>query len=256
MKAQRHLGALELLYVRYVIAQIRAQISLTHPPPKWEHSTRRICTHPFADWCEDCPNPMRLPDHGKKSIISAGKLLNADSPDPNKFLHALKIANDWRNLHIKPMGVVGTDLRKKCAEVDSRAFTSERIKRLESISAKLERPELQGLNLWTMQDIGGCRAILPDVFGVRKVEALYSDGPFIPYRRKDYIAEPPPSGYRGIHLICRYASDDPCLDGMFIEIQLRSRYQHIIATAVETVGYFTKQAFKIQLWRGSMASIL
>jgi ppGpp synthetase/RelA/SpoT-type nucleotidyltranferase len=140
------------------------------------------------------------------------------------------------------MGIVGSDLRTKCGEVDSRAFVSERLKRLSSIVAKLRRKDLPGLSLWTMQDLGGCRAILPTVAGVRAVEAKFENGPFHPIRRKDYIATPRESGYRGVHLI--FNDLFPVLKDVQIEVQIRSRLQHIFATAVETVGYFTEQSLK------------
>ena len=49
-----------------------------------------------------------------------------------------------------------------------------------------------------MQDIGGCRAILPDIAACYEVRRrlLNRKG----YDRDvDYIASPKPSGYRGIH---------------------------------------------------------
>ena len=64
-------------------------------------------------------------------------------------------------------------------------------------------------------------------------------------RFDDYIANPKPSGYRGVHLIYRYNSDrKKTYNGLQIEIQLRSTLQHAWATAVETVGTFTRQALK------------
>ncbi|MGH3626635.1 MAG: hypothetical protein ACRDRL_04235, partial [Sciscionella sp.] len=62
---------------------------------------------------------------------------------------------------------------------------------------------------------------------------------------KDYIGEPKPSGYRGVHLVYRYFSDrTPAYNGRLVEIQLRSRLQHAWATAVETVGTFLQQSLK------------
>ncbi|MGH7054625.1 MAG: hypothetical protein ACREFA_12515, partial [Stellaceae bacterium] len=55
------------------------------------------------------------------------------------------------------------------------------------------------------------------------------------------------SGYRGLHLAYRYKSDKQTkmiYNGLKIEIQLRSQYQHAWATTVETVGTFIDQALK------------
>jgi hypothetical protein len=67
-------------------------------------------------------------------------------------------------------------------------------------------------------------------------------------RIDDYIEKPKLSGYRGLHLVYRYNSDrNETYNGLKIEIQLRSKLQHAWATAVETVGTFTKQALKSSL---------
>jgi hypothetical protein len=64
--------------------------------------------------------------------------------------------------------------------------------------------------------------------------------------RDDYLKSPQNSGYRGIHLVYRFNSDKTRkeFNGLKIEIQLRSQYQHAWATAVETVGTFVRQALK------------
>ena len=75
-------------------------------------------------------------------------------------------------------------------------------------------------------------------------------------KKFDYIKEPKPDGYRGVHLVYKYRSAAPDKApwlGLRIELQLRSRLQHAWATAVETVDMFTSQAIKTgggeQSWR-------
>ena len=66
-------------------------------------------------------------------------------------------------------------------------------------------------------------------------------------RKKDYVSDPKLDGYRGIHLVYRYRSQSEknrAFDGHQIEIQLRSRPQHVWATAVETVGTLIRQPLK------------
>lgn len=63
----------------------------------------------------------------------------------------------------------------------------------------------------------------------------------------DYIQSPKPDGYRGIHIVGRYRSEDEeraIWNGQRIESQLRSRLQHAFATAVETVTTFTSKPLK------------
>lgn len=66
-------------------------------------------------------------------------------------------------------------------------------------------------------------------------------------KESDYIANPKDDGYRGVHLIYRYYSGSrrhrPFV-GLKTEIQIRSRLQHIWATAVETVDTFTGDPMK------------
>jgi len=112
------------------------------------------------------------------------------------------------------------------------------------------------MKLSSMQDIGGCRAVVSRCIPSRgtKLAKLYrqskSKNPTGRHEfvsEDDYIAKPKEDGYRGIHLVYRYHSEakkHQPYNGLKIEIQLRSRLQHIWATAVETVGTFTGQALK------------
>lgn len=59
------------------------------------------------------------------------------------------------------------------------------------------------------------------------------------------MKRPRESGYRAIHLV--YEFTDECkvhLDGLLLEVQFRTRMQHLWAMAVETVGMFYGQALK------------
>src|SRR5207244_3731508 len=58
---------------------------------------------------------------------------------------------------------------------------------------------------------------------------------------------PKPDGYRSTHLVFRFCSESPeraIYNGQRIEIQIRSKLQHLWATAVETAQVFTGQALK------------
>ncbi|TCV97733.1 RelA/SpoT family protein [Luteibacter rhizovicinus] len=98
-----------------------------------------------------------------------------------------------------------------------------------------------------MQDIAGLRAILASQV---KVDQLYDS--YINSRlrhelvnEKDYIVTPKDDGYRGIHLVYRYASDRASdLAGLHVELQLRTALQHAWATAVETVDAFMGESIK------------
>src|SRR5260370_41876111 len=110
------------------------------------------------------------------------------------------------------------------------------------------------MKLSQMQDIAGCRAVMPTVRDVEKLVARYeisnaknpSGRPeFV--KKYDYIAQPKKDGYRSVHFVYKYRTTSKHLEdfnGLRIEVQLRSQLQHAWATAVETVSTFTGQALK------------
>jgi hypothetical protein len=136
---------------------------------------------------------------------------------------------------------------------------AQRLKRRSSVELKLRRNPDMALS--RMQDIGGCRAVLRTVDRVDRLLAFYDEprsrqrnigGEFV--AKRDYISAPKADGYRSVHLIYKYRSSArPQWDGLRIEIQVRSRFQHAWATALETVDTFTSQSLKagagILRWR-------
>ena len=168
---------------------------------------------------------------------------------------ALKILDNWRAIHSYPLQVFYVRLRTVSKKLDSTSLTAQRLKRVSSVIAKLQRRyygKNPSMELTQMQDIAGCRAILSNVtLAKRLAEEEYikkkGDLKHKLVGTKDYITNPKPDGYRGIHLIYSYKSDKKNkkkYDGLLVEIQIRSKLQHIWATAVETVDFFTRQAIK------------
>lgn len=182
------------------------------------------------------------PHYSRSAVDRAGDVL-AGRSDGQRDL-ALEIINNWRASHSYPLNTFQMGLRQRARRVDPNVLIAQRIKRLASITAKLENePSMQ---LSQMQDIGGCRAILPNVAEVRAVRELYrySRNHHL-VREKDYVSHPKVSGYRSVHLVYRYFSNKkPKYNGLQVEIQLRSQLQHAWATAVETVGTFLQQSLK------------
>jgi hypothetical protein len=137
-------------------------------------------------------------------------------------------------------------MRRAVRNVDDDPLVAQRIKRLPSIRHKLER--FPGFNVAQMQDLGGCRAVISTVEQVDAVVDYYlrasrAKHPLV--RHDPYIEEPKESGYRGVHLVYSYNSDKVTTwNRLRIELQIRTRLQHAWATAVETVGTFTRQALK------------
>lgn len=159
----------------------------------------------------------------------------------------LSIINNWRSIHNHPLNTFNQNIRSYALALDKNAIIGRRLKRLKSIGHKLERFET--MKLTQIQDMGGCRAIMGSVSGVKKLHQSYLSSSIRHELRKadNYIQEPKATGYRGIHLIYRFKSDrkgPDCYNGLSIELQLRTKKQHAWATAVETVGTFLEESLK------------
>lgn len=156
-----------------------------------------------------------------------------------EFHHALNVLGDWRTSHAYPLQVAYMKLRERAKVIDSKATVSQRLKRVPSIIVKLQRNH--AMKLSTVQDIGGCRAVVEGLSDVRKLVKTYESVV------RDYVASPKKDGYRSIHIVGAYK---PTLDkyeplsGRKIEIQIRTRLQHSWATAVETVDSILGQQLK------------
>jgi GTP pyrophosphokinase len=109
----------------------------------------------------------------------------------------------------------------------ARVPVAQRLKRREQIINKLAR--LDSMQLWTMGDIGGCRAVLPGREQVNGVLRRIRKNWNVHGRIRDYRDEPAESGYRAVHVIV-------IRDGRLIEIQLRDPREHEWALAVERTG--------------------
>jgi hypothetical protein len=198
-----------------------------------------------------------IPRYSREDINRAGKVLVRESKEATPpwsderwaaWSAAIDVINNWRSSHGYPLNTFQMNLRKSARAVDRNADIAQRTKRLVSIAMKLDR--FPNMKLTQMQDIGGCRAVLRSVADVRKLAKFYQTKSKIKHKLAtcdDYITMPQNSGYRGIHLVYRYYSDQKntqCYNDLKIELQLRSQYQHAWATAVETVGTFISQALK------------
>jgi hypothetical protein len=189
------------------------------------------------------------PLHDAAEVNRAARLLvdadqNGAAPDPT----ALAIVNNWRSAHDFPLNGIHMTLRGRAERIVGRpALSAQRIKRLDSIMLKLH--DREQMKLSQMQDIGGCRVILPTVLQVQELAEHYEASPVVHemLNPKDYIAEPvPDSGYRSLHLKFRFrgrGTSEPW-DGLKIEMQIRTQRQHRWATAVEAAGTLKGQLFK------------
>jgi len=143
--------------------------------------------------------------------------------DP-EVLAALDTLDAYRAEFTEPLTKVVMGLRSAVATEGAPVVVAQRLKRQPRVVAKLAR--FPAMELSRMQDIGGCRAILPDPGTVDAVHRRVLRHKSEVVRVDDYNSSPRSSGYRALHMIVRR-------DGALVEIQLRTPWQQQWATLVE-----------------------
>jgi ppGpp synthetase/RelA/SpoT-type nucleotidyltranferase len=186
-----------------------------------------------------------IPKYSKKEIKNAGKAIATPSISNEERDIALEILNNWRSAHAYPLQVIASNLRLR----NPTAIVVQRLKRLESITGKLER--YSTMDLYRMQDLGGCRVIVDSLDEVYAAILNYKNSRIrhILKREYDYIQEPKDSGYRSYHMVYQFHSDkkETYNKNMLIEIQFRTKLQHTWATTVEMMGIYTKSQLKASI---------
>ena len=187
--------------------------------------------------------------YSMKDVVRAGKALREDvlwEPSRREEIEKIfSVANSWRASHALPMHRLRAELHGRMSALELKGLTAARLKQMSSIRAKLAR--LEG-NLRQLQDLGGCRAIVPSVEHARLLVGEFASKSPHTLRRNDrYMDEPRSSGYRSHHLVFGFEPRDRSEDkyaGRLIEVQIRTRLQHSWATAVEAVGLYRKENLK------------
>lgn len=199
------------------------------------------------------PMAWTEPTYPRDEVDWAGEILvHADPTDLSAIRdldHARQVANNWRSAHSWPLNTFQMTLRDRTKKLHRKAVVGQRLKRMRSIKAKLER--LDWLSLTAMQDIGGCRAVCGSIDESARLDRIYQENDRNVAsemdKRDDYVGNPKNDGYRSVHYVYRYVPTKEHLEpyrGLKIEIQLRSHLQHVWATATETVSTFTHQSLK------------
>ena len=154
------------------------------------------------------------------------RIARGQESDSERVAAAIDTLVGFRALHAIPLQTATRGLRSAVTSERLPVQVSQRLKRVPTIIDKLLREPT--LPLSRMQDIGGCRAILPTIPDIRAVQERLAR----PSRARelvavsDYIEDPRDSGYRGVHLIMLYR-------GRIVEIQLRTPVMHEWAATVE-----------------------
>lgn len=196
------------------------------------------------------------PQYSRQDVNAAGKSIMSEDVvslvETGEWDRAVEVINNWRSAHNFPLQCVKMTLLNRAKDADEKATVAQRLKRLSSIEAKLQKHSAW-MKLSQMQDIGGCRAIVENIVRLNKLIQAYKDAAAknpkrsTPHKTNDYINEPKEDGYRSYHFVYRYRSiarKHKVFNDLKIEIQIRTRLQHAWATAVETVATFTGQPLK------------
>lgn len=160
----------------------------------------------------------------------------------------MQLLSKWRAAHAYPINTLQAYLRGVLKRHKFVNFlVAQRLKRTPSIIGKLQRFEQMSLD--RMQDIGGLRVIVNTIDDVYRLHKLICTSPRFKHQldlpASDYIDVPKKDGYRSLHQVLRYKNDKhEELNGLRLEIQIRTRLQHSWATAVETLGMIQKSSIK------------
>jgi ppGpp synthetase/RelA/SpoT-type nucleotidyltranferase len=194
------------------------------------------------DYFDRMAAPLILPS--KNAINRAGQYLadghglDYGSPewhawyDDEKARDALRTVEDFRSAHARPLTIVNNGLRQFVySELHIQPLASQRLKRVPRIIRKLHRMSQSSTGssaLARLEDIGGCRAVLPDIDSLRKVER-HLRGTWADQitRERDYIVEPNAMGYRAVHFTVLKGERK-------IEVQLRTVNQQRWANFIES----------------------
>ena len=167
----------------------------------------------------------------KSQVNKAGRLLRKMHRGERllsweEFRAAMDVLLMFRASHSAPLAKANNGLRSMLVTANLDGRPTQRLKRVRTIIDKLVRQPTMALA--NMQDIGGCRVVCADISQLRQLEerVRLSRPPRFEY---DYICNPKPSGYRGLHLVVTY-------DERLIEIQLRTGPMHDWAVTQERIG--------------------
>lgn len=161
-----------------------------------------------------------------------------------EILMIFEVANNWIDSHGYPMYRIKNEAFAKIKACKVKGLPVARLKRMRSVRRKLATISTK---LDQIQDLGGCRIILPSIADANALIARFrGHAVHTLHNEKSYITEPKLGGYRSHHMIFKFkgSQDTEVFNNRRIELQIRTQLQHAWATAVEAVGYMRGEELK------------
>lgn len=147
--------------------------------------------------------------YSRNRINNAGAIIASDQSDILDYAESMNVIDDWRKLHLPVLEMLMDQLNAALAREGIRpAFSSQRLKRMQSIRQKLQRNP--GMGLGGMQDIGGARLVFDDIPSLMQAKNCILNARFEglepDYQVYDYVQTPKESGYRSIHFVYKLST--------------------------------------------------
>ena len=180
-----------------------------------------------------------FPGGSKSRVNAAGDSVRKNCATEEDF----RVIEEWRSAHAAVLNTFQALLRNRVKDYGGSVV--QRLKRKSTIFDKLHRQEKMELS--RMDDVAGCRVILPDIKALQEFRASLHKANFKHALKNEpdkyhYIRRPKKDGYRGVHDIYAYdvtSIEGQPLKGLSAEIQYRTLVQHSWATANEILGSIT-----------------
>lgn len=172
----------------------------------------------------------------KNKIDSAGRIIaKGKIEDEIKYIESEDVFEQYRKSHLQPLSDATVEIQKMLQEYNTDYYIAQRLKRKPQIIRKLNRLSVR---LTQLQDIGGCRIVVPTNKDVDTLLNFLKTKLDI-QKTTDYREEGrDDTGYRAVHIILKK-------DGLLLELQIRSRIQHYWAESIERIsviyGYHLKE---------------
>ena len=199
------------------------------------------------------------PEYSNHQVRKAGEKIRTNSLTPKDE----EIVENWRSSHNHVLNTWLITLISRIKTNNVSAVPGQRLKRKSTIYDKLKRPGTKRMMLNRMYDIAGCRIVFENLNDLYDFRDSMIHGSRFKHKLKknlckNYIQTPKATGYRSIHDIYEYKSDprkatekNPARpthwNGLYVEIQYRTKHQHAWATAVEIADIIKKSRTKFTL---------